>query len=83
MRHLEQRMDVLAMFEGKLARGLAICCASSAATMGWGLARAILGVAAGGGVMLRCRRCLGTCCRFMRRWLFPWRSALRTGHWAG
>ncbi len=74
--HLEQRMDVLAILKAIGAGSGDLLRIFLLQTMGLGLAGAILGVAAGGGVMLALPAVFGNLLPVHATLAFPWRSAL-------
>ena len=73
--HLEQRMDVLAILKAVGAGSGDLLRIFLLQTMGLGLAGAILGVAAGAGVMLALPSVLGNLLPVHANLAFPWRSA--------
>jgi putative ABC transport system permease protein len=74
--HLEQRMDVLAILKAIGAGSSDLLRIFLLQTMGLGLAGAILGVAAGAGVMLALPAVFGNLLPVHATLSFPWRSAL-------
>jgi putative ABC transport system permease protein len=74
--HLEQRMDVLAILKAIGAGSGDLLRIFLLQTMGLGLAGAILGVAAGAGVMLALPSVFGNLLPVHTTLVFPWRSAL-------
>lgn len=74
--HLEQRMDVLAILKAIGAGSGDLLRIFLLQTMGLGLAGALLGVAAGGGVMLALPAVFGNLLPVHTRLDLPWRSAL-------
>jgi putative ABC transport system permease protein len=74
--HLEQRMDVLAILKAIGAGSGDLLRIFLLQTMGLGLAGAILGVAAGAGVMLALPAVFGNLLPVHATLAFPWRSAL-------
>jgi len=74
--HLEQRMDVLAILKAIGAGSGDLLRIFLLQTMGLGLAGAILGVAAGAGVMLALPAVFGNLLPVHARLEFPWRSSL-------
>jgi putative ABC transport system permease protein len=74
--HLEQRMDVLAILKAIGAGSGDLLRIFLLQTMGLGLAGALLGVAAGVGVMLALPAVFGNLLPVHARLDFPWRSAL-------
>jgi len=74
--HLEQRMDVLAILKAIGAGSGDLLRIFLLQTMGLGLAGAVLGVAAGGGVMLALPAVFGNLLPVHATLAFPWRSAL-------
>jgi putative ABC transport system permease protein len=74
--HLEQRMDVLAILKAIGAGSGDLLRIFLLQTMGLGLAGAILGVAAGAGVMLALPAVFGNLLPVHAQLQFPWRSAL-------
>ena len=74
--HLEQRMDVLAILKAIGAGSGDLLRIFLLQTMGLGLAGAILGVAAGAGVMLALPAVFGNLLPVHATLSFPWRSAL-------
>ena len=74
--HLEQRMDVLAILKAIGAGSGDLLRIFLLQTMGLGLAGAILGVAAGAGVMLALPAVFGNLLPVHTTLAFPWRSAL-------
>ena len=74
--HLEQRMDVLAILKAIGAGSGDLLRIFLLQTMGLGLAGALLGVAAGGAVMLALPAVFGNLLPVHAALAFPWRSAL-------
>ena len=74
--HLEQRMDVLAILKAIGAGSGDLLRIFLLQTMGLGLAGAIVGVAAGAGVMLALPAVFGNLLPVHATLAFPWRSAL-------
>jgi len=74
--HLDQRMDVLAILKAIGAGSGDLLRIFLLQTMGLGLAGAILGVAAGAGVMLALPAVFGNLLPVHATLAFPWRSAL-------
>ena len=74
--HLEQRMDVLAILKAIGAGSGDLLRIFLLQTMGLGLAGAIIGVAAGSGVMLALPAVFGNLLPVHARLDFPWRSSL-------
>jgi putative ABC transport system permease protein len=74
--HLEQRMDVLAILKAIGAGSGDLMRIFLLQTMGLGLAGALLGVAAGGGLMLALPAVFGNLLPVHTRLDLPWRSAL-------
>jgi len=74
--HLEQRMDVLAILKAIGAGSGDLLRIFLLQTMGLGLAGALLGVAAGAGVMLALPAVFGNLLPVHATLAFPWRSAL-------
>ena len=74
--HLEQRMDVLAILKAIGAGSGDLLRIFLLQTMGLGLAGAIIGVAAGAGVMLALPAVFGNLLPVHARLEFPWRSSL-------
>jgi putative ABC transport system permease protein len=74
--HLEQRMDVLAILKAIGAGSGDLLRIFLLQTMGLGLAGAIIGVAAGAGVMLALPAVFGNLLPVHARLDFPWRSSL-------
>ena len=74
--HLEQRMDVLAILKAIGAGSGDLLRIFLLQTMGLGLSGAILGVAAGAGVMLALPAVFGNLLPVHTTLAFPWRSAL-------
>ncbi len=74
--HLEQRMDVLAILKAIGAGSADLMRIFLLQTMGLGLAGALLGVAAGGGLMLALPAVFGNLLPVHTRLDLPWRSAL-------
>jgi putative ABC transport system permease protein len=74
--HLEQRMDVLAILKAIGAGSGDLLRIFLLQTMGLGLAGAVLGVAAGAGVMLALPAVFGNLLPVHATLSFPWRSAL-------
>jgi putative ABC transport system permease protein len=74
--HLEQRMDVLAILKAIGAGSSDLLRIFLLQTMGLGLAGAMIGVAAGGGVMLALPAVFGNLLPVHATLSFPWRSAL-------
>jgi putative ABC transport system permease protein len=74
--HLEQRMDVLAILKAIGAGSGDLLRIFLLQTMGLGLAGAILGVAAGAGVMLALPAVFGNLLPVHATLAFPWRSSL-------
>jgi putative ABC transport system permease protein len=74
--HLEQRMDVLAILKAIGAGSSDLLRIFLLQTMGLGLAGAIIGVAAGAGVMLALPAVFGNLLPVHATLSFPWRSAL-------
>jgi putative ABC transport system permease protein len=74
--HLEQRMDVLAILKAIGAGSGDLLRIFLLQTMGLGLAGAVLGVAAGVGVMLALPAVFGSLLPVHATLAFPWRSAL-------
>jgi putative ABC transport system permease protein len=74
--HLEQRMDVLAILKAIGAGSSDLLRIFLLQTMGLGLAGALVGVAAGAGVMLALPSVFGNLLPVHARLDFPWRSAL-------
>ncbi len=74
--HLEQRMDVLAILKAIGAGSGDLLRIFLLQTMGLGLAGALLGVAAGGGVMLALPAVFGNLLPVHATLAFPWKSAL-------
>jgi putative ABC transport system permease protein len=74
--HLEQRMDVLAILKAIGAGSSDLLRIFLLQTMGLGLAGALLGVAAGVGVMLALPAVFGNLLPVHTTLAFPWRSAL-------
>jgi putative ABC transport system permease protein len=74
--HLEQRMDVLAIFKAVGAGSADLLRIFLLQTMGLGFAGALLGVIAGGGVMLALPAVFGNLLPIHTTLQFPWRSAL-------
>ena len=79
--HLEQRMDTLAILKAMGADSIDLLRIFVLQTLGLGLAGALLGVAAGMGVMAALPSAFGSCCRCTPCLKFPWQSgAGRPGH---
>lgn len=74
--HLEQRMDMLAILKAVGAGSSDLLRIFLLQTMGLGLAGALLGVVAGGGVMLALPAVFGNLLPVHAVFEFPWRSAL-------
>jgi putative ABC transport system permease protein len=74
--HLEQRMDVLAILKAIGAGSSDLLRIFLLQTMGLGLAGAMIGVAAGAGVMLALPAVFGNLLPVHARLEFPWRSSL-------
>jgi putative ABC transport system permease protein len=74
--HLEQRMDVLAILKAIGAGSSDLLRIFLLQTMGLGLAGAMIGVAAGAGVMLALPAVFGNLLPVHATLSFPWRSAL-------
>ena len=74
--HLEQRMDVLAILKAIGADSGDLLRIFLLQTMGLGLAGALLGVLAGGGVMFALPAVFGNLLPVHTQLAFPWRSAL-------
>ena len=74
--HLEQRMDMLAILKAIGAGSSDLLRIFLLQTMGLGLAGAIIGVAAGAGVMLALPAVFGNLLPVHARLEFPWRSSL-------